>query len=52
MSYYLTAYVVFWAALFGYLLGLTSRQSKLNARAERLVERLAARGRERKEAER
>ena len=52
MRYYLAAYGVFWAALFGYLLGLSSRQSKLNDRAERLVERLVARGRERKEAER
>jgi len=50
VTYYLAAYVVFWAALFGYLLGLSSRQSSLNERAERLVERLAARSREREEA--
>lgn len=49
MTYYLAAYIVFWAALFGYLLGLSSRQSNLNERAERLVEKLAARGRQREE---
>lgn len=46
MTYYLAAYVVFWAALFGYLLGLSSRQARLNHRAAELVERLVARGRE------
>lgn len=44
MSYYFAAYALFWAALFGYLLGLSSRQQKLNARAARLVERMARRG--------
>ena len=43
MSYYLAAYVVFWAALFGYLLGLTRRQARLVERSTRLVDRLAAR---------
>ncbi|HUP01483.1 MAG TPA: CcmD family protein [Gemmatimonadota bacterium] len=53
MTYYLAAYAVFWAVLFGYLLGLSSRQAKLNRQAETIVERLAsgprvpeARGRE------
>ena len=43
MSYYLAAYVVFWAALFGYLIGLTRRQARLVERSARLVDRLAAR---------
>ena len=43
MSYYLAAYVVFWAALFGYLLALLRRQVRLVARAEALVARLGAR---------
>ena len=30
MTWYLFAYVAFWAALFGYLLGLSSRQARLN----------------------
>ena len=41
MTWYLAAYAVVWAALFGYLLGLSSRQARLNAWAARLVERLA-----------
>lgn len=48
MTYYLTAYAIFWAVLFGYLLGLSSRQQKLNARAARLVERLARRTEEKR----
>ena len=50
MTWYLAAYVAFWAALFGYLLGLSSRQSRLNRRAAELTGRLIARssqGRER-----
>lgn len=47
MIYYLAAYGIFWAVLFGYLLGLSSRQRKLNARAARLRERLAEKGRAR-----
>ena len=47
MIYYLTAYVVFWAVLAGYLLALTRRQSRLVERADRLVERLTQRARER-----
>lgn len=43
MTYYLAAYALFWAVLFGYLLGLSSRQERLNDRAVRLVERLASR---------
>lgn len=42
MSYYLAAYVIFWAALFGYLVALLRRQARLVARAESLVARLAA----------
>lgn len=45
MTHYLAAYAIFWAVLFGYLLGLSSRQEKLNARAARLRERLAEKGR-------
>lgn len=45
MTHYLAAYAMFWAVLFGYLLGLSSRQQKLNARAARLRERLAEKGR-------
>lgn len=41
MTYYVAAYALFWAALFGYLLGVSSRQRKLNDRAARLRERLA-----------
>jgi CcmD family protein len=40
VSYYLAAYVVFWAALFGYLVLLVRRQARLNERAARLTERL------------
>ena len=43
MTYYFAAYAVFWIALFAYLAGLTRRQARLNARAARLVERLASR---------
>jgi hypothetical protein len=43
LSYYFVAYVVFWVALFGYLIGLTRRQARLVARAHALVTRLAAR---------
>jgi hypothetical protein len=43
MNYYLSAYVIFWAALFGYLVGLTRRQARLVERSARLVDRLAAR---------
>jgi CcmD family protein len=46
MSYYMAAYVVFWAALFGYLLLLVRRQSRLVARSAQLVDRLAARSEE------
>lgn len=45
MTYTWAAYLVVWAALFGYLLGLTSRQARLNAWAQALTERLVARGR-------
>ena len=41
MKYYVAAYVVFWSALFAYLVGLVRRQARLNARAERLTDRLA-----------
>lgn len=44
MTYYLAAYAIFWAVLFGYLMGLSSRQARLNAWAARLRERLAGRG--------
>ena len=43
MTYYLVAYIVFWAGLFGYLLGMSSRQEKLNLKAVRLTERLLSR---------
>lgn len=43
MTWYLGAYVAFWAALFGYLLGLSSRQAHLNRRAAELTGRLIAR---------
>lgn len=45
MTYYVAAYALFWAALFGYLLGLSSRQRELNDRAARLRERLAEKAR-------
>lgn len=41
MTWYLAAYAMFWAALFGYLLGVASRQQKLVERAEELTRRLA-----------
>ena len=41
MTWYLAAYAMFWAALFGYLLGVSSRQQKLVERAEELTRRLA-----------
>ena len=43
MTWYLFAYLAFWAALFGYLLGLSSRQARLNRRAAELTGRLIAR---------
>lgn len=43
MVYYLTAYIVFWVVLLGYMLLLSRRQQRLNTRAERLVGRLKAR---------
>lgn len=43
MRYYFAAYAIFWAALFGYLMGLSSRQAKLNAWAARLRERMPTR---------
>lgn len=42
MTWYLAAYATFWAVLFGYLLGVSSRQQKLVERAEQLTRRLAA----------
>jgi hypothetical protein len=41
MTWYLAAYATFWAVLFGYLLGVSSRQQKLVERAEHLTRRLA-----------
>lgn len=41
MTWYLAAYAVFWAVLFGYLLGVSSRQERLVERAEALTRRLA-----------
>lgn len=41
MSFYLAAYLVFWAGLGVYLLALERRQARLARRAARLVERLA-----------
>lgn len=43
MTWYLFAYLAFWAALFGYLLGLSSRQARLNRLAAELTGRLIAR---------
>jgi ABC-type nitrate/sulfonate/bicarbonate transport system permease component len=43
MTWYLAAYAVFWAVLFGYLMGVSSRQQKLVERAENLRVRLAER---------
>ena len=42
MTWYLAAYLAFWATLFGYLRGLSSRQSRLNRRAAELTGRLIA----------
>jgi CcmD family protein len=47
VTWYLFAYVAFWAVLFGYLLGLSSRQARLNRRAAELTGRLIARSGER-----
>ena len=44
MIWYLAAYAMFWAVLFGYLTGVSSRQQKLVERAEELTRRLAERG--------
>ena len=44
MTWYLAAYAVFWAVLFGYLLGVSSRQQKLVERAEALTRRLSEGG--------
>lgn len=44
MTWYLAAYAVFWAVLFGYLLGVASRQQRLVERAEALTRRLAEGG--------
>jgi hypothetical protein len=41
VTWYLAAYATFWAVLFGYLLGVSSRQQKLVERAEQLTRRLA-----------
>lgn len=44
MTWYLAAYAMFWAVLFGYLMGVSSRQQRLVERAEELTRRLAERG--------
>lgn len=44
MTWYLAAYAMFWAVLFGYLLGVSGRQQRLVERAEELTRRLAERG--------
>ena len=44
MTWYLAAYAMFWAVLFGYLMGVSGRQQKLVERAEELTRRLAERG--------
>ncbi|HYO46554.1 MAG TPA: hypothetical protein VEY33_07695 [Gemmatimonadota bacterium] len=41
MIWYLAAYAVFWAVLFGYLMGVSSKQQKLVERAESLTRRLS-----------
>ncbi|HUF89728.1 MAG TPA: hypothetical protein VMR66_07090 [Gemmatimonadota bacterium] len=46
MTWYLTAYVMFWAVLFGYLMGVSSRQQQLVERAEGLTRRLSERARD------
>ncbi len=43
MIWYLAAYAMFWAVLFGYLMGVSSRQERLVERAEELTRRLADR---------
>jgi len=43
MTWYLAAYVIFWAVLFGYLMGVSGRQQRLVERAERLTRRLSER---------
>ena len=45
MTWYLAAYVAFWAVLFGYLAGISGRQRRLVGRAEALTRRLADRPR-------
>lgn len=44
MTWYLAAYAMFWAVLFGYLMGVSGRQQRLVDRAEELTRRLADRG--------
>ena len=44
MTWYLAAYAMFWAVLFGDLLGVSGRQQRLVERAEELTRRLAERG--------
>ncbi|HJU87452.1 MAG TPA: hypothetical protein VJ788_08800 [Gemmatimonadota bacterium] len=44
MTWYLAAYAMFWAVLFGYLMGVSGRQQRLVERAEDLTRRLAERG--------
>ena len=44
MVWYLAAYAMFWAVLFGYLMGVSSRQQRLVERAGELTRRLAERG--------
>ena len=44
MTWYLAAYAMFWAVLFGYLMGVSGRQQRLVERAEELTRRLADRG--------
>ena len=44
MTWYLAAYGVFWAVLFGYLLGVAGRQQRLVERAEALTRRLSESG--------
>jgi hypothetical protein len=43
VRYFVAAYLVFWAALFGYLIGLVRRQGRLVERSARLVATLAGR---------
>lgn len=44
MTWYLAAYAVFWATLFGYLLGVAGRQQRLVEHAEALTRRLSEAG--------